>query len=97
MIGELDASSSAEAFAACCGCTGFSVVLDLAELTYMDTDGYAAIVDAIRVLGSEGRTATVRGIQGQPQRLVTLVGVPTDLEFVQPSTGRRARSLSSGY
>jgi anti-anti-sigma regulatory factor len=97
MSGELDASSRAEAFAACCNCTGFSVVVDLAELTYMDADGYAAIVDAIRMLRSEGRSATIRGIRGQPQRLVVLMGVPNDVDFVQPARVRGSRSMSSGY
>ena len=97
LSGELDGSSRTEAFAACCNCTGFSVVVELSELTFMDADGYAAILDAARVLRSEGRTATIRGIRGQPQRLVVLVGVPNDVDFERPTPARGARSISSGH
>jgi anti-anti-sigma regulatory factor len=97
MIGALDVTSRTEAFAACCNCVGFSVVLDLGELTFMDPDGYAAIIDAIRVLGTEGRGVTIRGIQGQPQRLVVLMGAPSDIWFEQSNTRRTARSMSTGY
>jgi anti-anti-sigma regulatory factor len=97
MIGELDATAQAEAFAACCSCSGFSVVVDLSELTYMDADGYAAIVDAIRVLRSEGRTATIRGIHGQPQRLVVLMGVGNDVDFEHAGRARSARAAGAGY
>ena len=84
MSGDLDAGARVEAFDACCNSTGFAVVLDLSELTFLDTEGYAGIVDATRVLKSEGRTLSIRGIRGEPLRLLTLLGVPVDVEIVVP-------------
>jgi anti-anti-sigma regulatory factor len=95
MSGDLDAGARVEAFDACCNSTGFAVVLDLTELTFLDTHGYASIVDATRVLKSEGRTLTIRGIRGEPLRLLTLLGVPGDLEVVVPfNSGGRWRSVA---
>jgi anti-anti-sigma factor len=96
MSGELDSSTGALAFEACCGCTGFAVVLDLSELTFMDSGGYAAIVEAARVLQSEERTLTIIGIRGEPLRLVSLIGWPTDIQFAQPIVDRGVKSLAFG-
>jgi anti-anti-sigma regulatory factor len=95
MSGDLDAGARGEAFDACCNSTGFAVVLDLSELTFLDTEGYAGIVDATRVLKSEGRTLTIRGIRGEPLRLLTLLGAPVDIEILVPlGSGRGLRSVA---
>jgi anti-anti-sigma regulatory factor len=95
MSGDLGAGERVEAFDACCNSTGFSIVLDLSELTFLDTAGYAGIVDATRVLKSEGRTLTIRGIHGEPLRLLTLLGVPVDIEMVtSPGSRRGLRSVA---
>jgi anti-anti-sigma factor len=95
MSGDLDAGARLEAFDACCNSTGFAVVLDLSELTFLDTKGYASIVDATRVLKSKGRTLTIRGIRGEPLRLLTLLGVKRDIEVVVPlSSGRGWKSVA---
>ena len=86
MSGELDVSTRSQAFEACCSCTGPAVVLDLAELTFMDSRGYAAIIEAKHVLEAEGRTLTIRGIRGEPLRLVTLLGAPDYMEPVELGT-----------
>jgi anti-anti-sigma factor len=96
MSGELDSSSRDHAFDACCSSTGFAVVLDLSDVTFMDSGGLVAIVDAARVLRSEGRSLTIRGLRGQPLRLVTLIGAPADIEFTQPMKARRRRSIADG-
>ena len=95
MCGDLDAGARVEAFDACCNCTGSAVVLDLSELTFLDTQGYTSIVDATRVLKSEGRTLTIRGSRGEPLRLLTLLGVPGDIEVAVPrSSSRGWRSVA---
>jgi anti-anti-sigma regulatory factor len=95
MSGDLDAGARVEAFGACCNSTGFAVVLDLSEVTFLDTQGYASIVDATRVLKSKGRTLTIRGIRGEPLRLLTLLGVPDETEVVVPlNSGRCWRSVA---
>jgi anti-anti-sigma factor len=95
MSGDLDAGARVEAFDACCSCTGFAVVLDLSELTFMNSEGYAAIVDATRVLRSEGRALTISGLRGEPLRLVTLLGAPGEIEIVLPTnTTQRLTSVA---
>ncbi|MDO8363669.1 MAG: STAS domain-containing protein [Actinomycetota bacterium] len=78
MSGDLDLSTRRQAFEACYNCTGLDVELDLSELTFMDSRGYASIIDAADVLQSEGRTLTISGIQGEPLRLLTLIGAPVN-------------------
>lgn len=85
MSGELDLTSRGQAFDACCNCTGFAIVVDLSALTFMDSRGYAAIVDASRALESEGRTLTFSGMRGQPLRLVALISMEDDMELQPPS------------
>jgi anti-anti-sigma factor len=95
MSGDLDAGARVEAFDACCNSTGFAVVLDLSELTFLDTEGYAAIVEATRVLKSEGRTLIVSGIRGEPLRLLTLLGVSGEIEVAVPrGSGKGLRSVA---
>jgi anti-anti-sigma regulatory factor len=95
MSGDLDAGARVAVFDACCSSTGFAVVLDLSELTFLDSAGYAGIVDATRVLQSDGRTLTIRGIRGEPLRPLTLLGVPGDVEIVvSPNSGKGLRSVA---
>jgi anti-anti-sigma factor len=84
LTGELDASTKAETFAACCNCIGADIVLDLGDLTFMDSGGYLTIVAAARVLESEGRTLTIIGLSGGPLRIATLLGWPQLGRAVRP-------------
>jgi ABC-type transporter Mla MlaB component len=94
MSGELDLTTGVLAFDACCGCAGVAVELDVAELTFLDSRGYSALVDAARVLESQGRTLTISGIRGAPLRLVNLIAAQYDRELVHTSSERAVRSLA---
>ncbi|MEU6341058.1 STAS domain-containing protein [Streptomyces sp. NPDC046977] len=64
------------------GCT--SVVLDLAGLTFMDSSGVNLVLRLRQRLAPEGVHLALHGVQGQPRRLVTLVGLETVVE-VEPA------------
>ncbi|MFF3565289.1 STAS domain-containing protein [Streptomyces sp. NPDC002574] len=65
------------------GCT--SVVLDLAGLTFMDSSGVNLVLRLRHRLGPEGVHLALHGVQGQPRRIVTLVGLQDVVEVEPPA------------
>ena len=51
-----------------------AVVVEMAELTFMDCCGYAGLVAARRVLQEHGGSLTLRHEVGQPARLLAMLG-----------------------
>jgi anti-anti-sigma factor len=52
-----------------------SVVVDLAGVTFMDSTGLAALLEARRALLADGRTLTVQHAQAQTRQLLELAGI----------------------
>lgn len=71
--GELDRASSDRLFAASTADGHRQVSIDLAAVSFMDCSGYGGLVASRLRLEGDGRTLTVRGITGQPKRLVDLI------------------------
>jgi anti-anti-sigma factor len=71
--GELDRASSGKLIVTSTAGTHTAMVIDLDELTFMDSSGYDALVESRRILELEGRTLTIRGQTGEPARLLELI------------------------
>ncbi|MFD3455090.1 STAS domain-containing protein [Streptomyces sp. NPDC058691] len=65
------------------GCT--SVVLDLAGLTFMDSSGVNLVLRLRHRLGPEGVRLALHGVQGQPRRVVDLVGLDEVVDVESPA------------
>jgi anti-sigma B factor antagonist len=60
-----------------------AVVLDLAELSFIDSTGIAALLELHRRLASAGRTMRLVNVGPQPAGVLDITGVSgTDLEIV---------------
>ena len=46
-----------------------TVVVDMSEITYMDTSGLATLLEALRHAHEQGKTIALRDIQDQPRYL----------------------------
>ncbi len=74
--GELDlvtAPSLAQALREAEGGDG-AIVLDLGELSFMDSSGLAVVLAAVRRSDANGRRLTVRAGDGRARRLLELAG-----------------------
>lgn len=68
------------------------IIVDLRELTFMDSTGVSAIIEAdARARGDDRRLVLVRG-PAQVQRLLTLVGIADRLEIVELTNGQAPAS-----
>ena len=74
LVGDLDLASRASAVRACTPGEHPDVVVDLSGVMFMDCAGYGALVDATSILRRRGGTMTLRGPEGGPRRLLTLIG-----------------------
>jgi anti-sigma B factor antagonist/stage II sporulation protein AA (anti-sigma F factor antagonist) len=77
LTGEIDMSNVdtlAEALAAA-PATAHSLVVDLADVTFLDSTGIAALLSAHRRAGASGRTLTVVNAQGMVRRVLDITGV----------------------
>ncbi len=45
------------------------VVVDISQITYMDTSGLATLLEALRIAHQKGKRLTLQGIQEQPRFL----------------------------
>jgi anti-anti-sigma factor len=71
--GELDRASSGKLIVTSTAGTHNAMVIDLDELTFMDSGGYHALEESRRMLELDGRTLTIRGQTGEPARLLELI------------------------
>jgi anti-anti-sigma factor len=72
--GELDMGTRDFVEEACLAGDDMAVVVEMAELTFMDCRGYGALVEARRVLQERGGSLTLSNHVGQPARLLMLLG-----------------------
>lgn len=74
VCGELDLATRGRLVDECRagGCN--DVVLDLAATTFLDCGGFGGIIAARQVLEERGGSLVIRSAQGQPARLLTLLG-----------------------
>ena len=71
--GELDVSTRAQVRDACLTGRGNSVVVEMAEVTFMDCSGYGCLVAARRILEASGGSLTLRHQTGQPAQFLQLL------------------------
>ena len=74
LTGELDLATRQVAYDACVASESRDVVVDLGALSFMDCSGYGALMAAVSVLRSRGGSLTLRNVQGEPARLLLLIG-----------------------
>jgi anti-anti-sigma factor len=91
LSGELDIATRSVARDACIVGDDHDVVVDLGELTFMDSRGYDALTSARDSLRRRGVTMTLRNLGGQPARLIGLLSVFE----AQAGHGRPERSWSA--
>jgi anti-anti-sigma factor len=92
--GELDMGSRHVVEQACLAADDVSVVVEMAELTFMDCAGYAGLLTARRLLQAHGGSLTLSHQAGQPARLLALLGAA---ESVPPSTGALGVAVNSRF
>lgn len=85
IIGELD-QESADAFLEVTTLTG-EIAVDISELTFMDSSGYQALVDARRRVEAGGGSLTLVNPAGQPKQLLALLAEIRQLDRVQDAIG----------
>ena len=90
--GELDQASRDQLIAMSTAGHHPHMSIDLSAVTFMDCGGYGGLVASRRRIEEDGRTLTIRGAAGQPERLIELI---TRLEGGQ--TGPVDTSTSAGY
>lgn len=73
ITGELDSVSRELVTRQCTEGQARDVVVDLSELTFLDSRGHQAFVDARTTLGRHHRTLTLVGAVGEPLRLLDLI------------------------
>ena len=73
--GELDVRTRHFVEQACVAGDAVAVVVEMAEVTFMDCSGYAGLVAARRVLQEHGGSLTLSHEVGQPARLLAMLGV----------------------
>jgi len=52
-----------------------NMLLDLSDVTFIDSSGVGAIVFLFKRLASHGKTLVIRGVNGQPRELMELLRV----------------------
>jgi anti-sigma B factor antagonist len=91
LAGELDIASAPileATVASLCGNGATSIVVDLSELTFMDSTGLRAVLAADKLCGEQGPTFSLSGASGSVQRLFELTGVTGALQFEPDHSGR---------
>ena len=72
--GQLDMGTRDSVEQACLAGDEMSVVVEMADLTFMDCCGYGALVAARRVIQDRGGSLTLSNQVGQPARLLMMLG-----------------------
>jgi anti-anti-sigma regulatory factor len=77
LLGDrVDASTAYVCFARCVSRRTARVVADLSSTTFMDRDGYGALMSARAIIELRGGTLELRGATGQPSRLLRAITRP---------------------
>lgn len=82
--GELDASTAERLRDAVAETHEGEVALDLAGVTFLDSSGLAAIIEASLLLRSQGRSLSVSDRSEVVRRVLDLSGVDAHLGLAQP-------------
>jgi anti-anti-sigma factor len=80
VVGELDLATRNQLFVAATAGNHSFMVMDLAEVSFMDCTGYGSLVAARRVIEGGDRTFMIGGQTGQPAHLLNLIAAlePSD-------------------
>ena len=73
--GELDIATRNRARRACLDGRGKNVVVDMAEMTFMDCCGYGGLVAARQILQADGGSLTLNHQTGQPAEFLVMLAV----------------------
>jgi anti-anti-sigma factor len=73
--GELDIATRHRARQACLEGRGHDVVVEMADVTFMDCCGYGGLVAARRALQADGGSLTLNHQTGQPAELLVMLGI----------------------
>ena len=60
------------------------VVVDMSDITYMDTSGLATFLEALRQAHQQGKAIALQGVQDQPRYLFEV----TELDYLFEMDGR---------
>jgi anti-anti-sigma factor len=75
VAGELDLATRDVVHGACVVDDGHQVVVDLAEITFLDCSGYSGLIAARQELEDRGGSLVWRDPSGQPARFLALLSV----------------------
>jgi anti-anti-sigma factor len=73
--GELDIATRSRARRACLEGRGNNVVVEMADMTFMDCCGYGGLVAARHILQAGGGSLTLNHQTGQPAELLVMLAV----------------------
>ena len=73
--GELDLANAARVREALVEVAGSTVVVDLADLSFLDSSGIAALLGARKRILAAGHEIEMRGAQGMVRRVLELTGL----------------------
>ena len=73
--GELDIATSHRARQACLEGRGTVVVVEMADMTFMDCSGYGGLVAARHILQAGGGSLTLSHQTGQPAELLVMIAL----------------------
>jgi anti-sigma B factor antagonist len=92
--GELDLVSEPEVRAQIAGlcARGLDVVVDLAEVTFIDSSGLRALLGASRAAARSGCRVEIRHARGEVLRVLALTGLSEHLPYLAEAPGPRQRS-----
>ena len=98
LAGEIDlacAPELAQAFAAFSGTTYDRVVVDLSELSFIDSSGIKALIAAAKVIQAEGRVMTLVGAGPNVQRVLDIVNLSAVMPIERSEVGAAAQKVTS--
>lgn len=73
VAGELDLTTKDQLFAVATVGKHPAMVIDVADVTFMDCSGFGALVASGLVINGDDRTLRIRGLTGQPAHLCDLI------------------------
>jgi anti-sigma B factor antagonist len=83
VVGELDVATAPELNTCLLVVADADIILDLAELTFMDSSGISALVSAHKRSATSGRSFVVRALQPRVAQVLEMTGVNTVLTIEQ--------------
>jgi len=85
IAGELDVRTRQYVELACLEGDDPVVVIEMSALTFMDCCGYAGLVAARRTLEERGGSLTFSNQEGQPARLLVMLGAVDEVRAIESS------------